>query len=85
VEPSQAPSGGFGFQRRVYVESLFIASPPHTPREDGLTHPVDTSGSDLLLPWVCFRGGSFPNPALVGGVYRIGKWPIKRHLRTIRH
>ena len=24
-------------------------------------------------------------PPRPGGLYRIGKWPIKRHLRTIRH
>jgi hypothetical protein len=25
------------------------------------------------------------SPSQPGGLYRIGKWPIKRHLRTIRH
>jgi hypothetical protein len=35
------------------------ASPPHRLREDGLTHPADTSRSNLARPWVCFPN---PNP-----------------------
>ena len=38
------------------------ASPPHRPREHGLTHPADTSIPNLLTPWLCFRG---PNPYLL--------------------
>jgi hypothetical protein len=32
----------------------------------------------VRLPWAADSCGD-------GGLYRIGKWPIKRHLRTIRH
>jgi hypothetical protein len=38
------------------------ASPLRRPREDELTHPADTSRSNLVPPWVCFRGG-FSNQA----------------------
>ena len=38
------------------------ASPPHRPRDDWLTHPADTSSTNLAAAWVCFRGGGFPNP-----------------------
>jgi hypothetical protein len=32
------------------------AWPAHRPREDGLTHPADTSKDPiLLLPWLCFE------------------------------
>jgi hypothetical protein len=35
------------------------ASPPPITREGSLTHPADPSRSNLLTPWVCFRGGGF--------------------------
>ena len=54
--------GGEGFQQRLWRSSS-SASPPHRPREDGLTHPADTLHDPILRrPWLCFRAGGFPIP-----------------------
>ena len=45
---------GLGFRFPAALVESYRASPPHRPREYGLAHPVDTSRSILLLPWVCF-------------------------------
>jgi hypothetical protein len=50
-----------GFRLPALLENSRV-SPPHRPREAGLAHPAETSRSDLLLPWACFRAGGLPNP-----------------------
>jgi hypothetical protein len=51
----------------------FILSRTGTPRMPSPSPRFNIRFSSL---WCFIRGG---------GLYRIGKWPIKRHLRTIRH
>jgi hypothetical protein len=42
------------------------ASPPHRPREDGLDHPLQPLQDPIVFaPWLCFRGGGFPDPFFV--------------------
>jgi hypothetical protein len=46
----------------VVLNSLL---PPHRPRDDGLSHPADTSRTNLASAWLCFRV-AFPNPMSCG-------------------
>jgi hypothetical protein len=50
----------WGFQRGLFFESS-RASPPHRPLEDGLTHPTDTSRSNLASALGAYKVAAFPN------------------------
>ena len=60
---------GIGFP--AASEESSRVSPPRRPREDGLSHPADTSRSNLLLPCVYVQGCGFPNNIL-GGLWYSG-------------
>ena len=68
--PCQRPNarGSIGESRNPPVESG-RASPPHIPRERIGSPTLQTLQEPILrTPWVCFRGGGFPNPRANAGV-----------------